>query len=181
MLLGSDNNENNNNNEEKLLNGATEGHTGLFNSGNDSLTDDIEGPSYDDLISSSFAVSFKANDPVNSVSEKLKETENLDKKVNNAVNDGFKDEFDDFEFDSSFNPFKPIGATEAAPTSAPSAPVPSAAPASAPEAAKPSSAPMSADSAEPSVRKPDDKLNEVVSQKIESIDKKADEIKEDPE
>ena len=39
------------------------------------------------LISSSFAVSFKANDPVNSVSEKLKETENLDM-VREAVEAG---------------------------------------------------------------------------------------------
>ncbi len=180
MLLGSDNNENNNNNEEKLLNGATEGHTGLFNSGNDSLTDDIEGPSYDDLISSSFAVSFKANDPVNSVSEKLKETENLDRKINDPVNDGFKDEFDDFEFDSSFNPFKPIGSQAAAPVTEAPAPSPAApvTPSSS-ETVPPAPSPVFGSPAEPSVRKPDDKLNEVVSQKIESIDKKADEIKEE--
>ncbi len=60
----------------------------------------------DDLVDSSFAVSFKSNDPVNTVEGKLKENkDNLD--------DGFKDEFDDFEFDSSISAFKPLNNADA--------------------------------------------------------------------
>ena len=54
----------------------------------------------DDFIDSSFAVQFKPGDKTESIADKLKESkENLEKK-NSSFNNGFKDEFDDFEFDS---------------------------------------------------------------------------------
>lgn len=104
MLLGSDNSNNSNNNEEKLLNGSSSGHQGLFGSNNS----DIDINEADDLVPSSFAISFKANDPVNTVSEKLKEQDSLNK---------FDDEFDNFEFDASINPFKPAAQNNADKTS----------------------------------------------------------------
>ena len=165
MLLGSDNNENNNNNEEKLLNGSTEGHSGLFHKDDVDPDNTSLSPSDDDLVSSSFAVSFKANDPVNTVSEVLKENDNPDKNAFDPIADAFKDDFDDFEFDSSVNPFKPIGqittpSSQTTPVSKPADPV----------------------KEEPSVRKPDEKLNEAVSEKVEEatakVEEQADQIKD---
>ena len=66
----------------------------------------------DDFIDSSFAVQFKPGDKTESIADKLKESkENLEKK-NSSFNNGFKDEFDDFEFDSSISAFKPFKAPE---------------------------------------------------------------------
>lgn len=66
----------------------------------------------DDFVDSSFAVQFKPGDKTESVADKLKETkENIDRKAD-SFNKGFKDEFDDFEFDSSISAFKPFKAPE---------------------------------------------------------------------
>ena len=91
--------------EFKNLNGA--------NNANDS----------DDIISSSFAVQFKPGDKTESVADKLKETrENLekgfdpfkkDRDYTDTFKSNFKDEFDDFEFDSSISAFKPLAGTPA--------------------------------------------------------------------
>ena len=95
----------------------------------------------DDFIDSSFGVRFTPGDKTESVADKLKETkENIEKKaadVNaaggtsrfdaNADNfkDQLKDEFDNFEFDSSISAFKPFS-TPAHTDSASSAPMPDA-------------------------------------------------------
>jgi cytoskeletal protein RodZ len=84
----------------------------------------------DEFVKSSFAVSFKANEAANTVSEKLNEEAEkaLDAELNSiappvvpvpenntpSYNDGWEDEFDNFEFDSSVSAFKPL-APEAAP------------------------------------------------------------------
>jgi hypothetical protein len=91
--------------EFKNLNGA--------NNANDS----------DDIISSSFAVQFKPGDKTESVADKLKETrENLekgfdpfkkDRDYTDTFKSNFKDEFDDFEFDSSISAFQPLAGTPA--------------------------------------------------------------------
>ena len=83
----------------------------------------------DDIIDSSFAVQFKPGDKTDSVADKLKETrENLEKGYDPFKKDytdtfksNFKDEFDDFEFDSSISAFKPLNpsAPAAAPKEAP--------------------------------------------------------------
>ena len=57
----------------------------------------------DDFINSSFAVQFKPGDKSNTVSDKLKEGGN-----DKDDFDSFKDEFDDFEIDDTFNAFKPL-------------------------------------------------------------------------
>lgn len=59
----------------------------------------------DDFINSSFAVQFKPGDKSNTVSDKLKEGVKDDF-------DSFKDEFDDFEIDDTFNAFKPLSETK---------------------------------------------------------------------
>lgn len=64
----------------------------------------------DDFVGSSFAVQFKPGDPANSVSDKLKESQN---DYQDAF-DSFKDEFDDFILDDSISAFKPIGDEESA-------------------------------------------------------------------
>ena len=78
----------------------------------------------DDFVDSSFAIQFKPGDKAESVSDKLKVTkENLDKKIDevkpasdafqfSSTDNGFKDEFDDFEFDASISAFKPFKAPE---------------------------------------------------------------------
>ena len=93
----------------------------------------------DDIIDSSFGVRFTPGDKTESVADKLKETkENLEKKAADinaaggtsrfdasAVNfkDNFKDEFDNFEFDSSISAFKPFS-TPAQTDTAASTPMP---------------------------------------------------------
>ena len=117
--------------EFKNLNGA--------NNANDS----------DDIISSSFAVQFKPGDKTESVADKLKETrENLekgfdpfkkDRDYTDTFKSNFKDEFDDFEFDSSISAFKPLAGTPA--PAAETKPAESAEPAKPVEAAKPAEEP----------------------------------------
>ena len=102
MLLGSDDNEN------KLFGSDStpssdklpEEKETLFSSSynNSSSSDNTE----DELVDSSFAISFKANDPVNSVSEKLKETSKS----------ALDEEFDDFVFNPAVSAFKPINMAE---------------------------------------------------------------------
>ena len=66
----------------------------------------------DDFVDSSFAVQFKPGDKTESVADKLKETkENLDKKTD-SFDSGFKDEFDDVEFDNSISAFRPFKAPD---------------------------------------------------------------------
>ncbi|MCQ2482740.1 MAG: hypothetical protein MJ153_04580 [Clostridia bacterium] len=84
----------------------------LFNSSytNDSSKSD---DSSDDEFES-FAISFKANDPASSVSEKLKSEMNgqQNNNINNSnVSDDF-DEFSDFKIDSSVSAFKPVDNTQ---------------------------------------------------------------------
>ena len=76
------------------------GHDSLFGSSYDDAMND-------DLVSSSFAVSFKANDPVNTVSDKLKEEQDA---AANTSSDAlqFEDDLEGFEFDSSVSAFKPL-------------------------------------------------------------------------
>ena len=62
----------------------------------------------DDFIDSSFAVQFKPNDPVGSVSDKLKQTSYPKDDYDDGFEDEFKDEFDNFEFDASITAFKPL-------------------------------------------------------------------------
>lgn len=62
----------------------------------------------DDFIDSSFAVQFKPNDPAGSVSDKLKQNSYPSNDYNDGFEDEFKDEFDNFEFDSSISAFKPL-------------------------------------------------------------------------
>lgn len=125
MLLGSDNNDN------KLF-GAEGGDTPkedpnpsgfgsekLFdNSGNNSIDGE------DDLVTDSFMLSMKANDP-ETVSEKLKDTAATAEASAPLFNDnatpssdnlfGDDDELSNFEFDSSISAFKPLsGVTPAA-------------------------------------------------------------------
>ena len=95
----------------------------------------------DDIIDSSFGVRFKPGDKTESIADKLKETkENIEKKTTETASagtsrfdpsssdgfkDSFKDEFDNFEFDSSISAFKPFNAPQQ--TEAPkSAPIPEA-------------------------------------------------------
>ena len=59
----------------------------------------------DDYISESFAVSFKANEDANSVSEKLQQEASKPSRDTT-----WEDEFDNFEFDSSVSAFKPLAA-----------------------------------------------------------------------
>lgn len=84
------------------------GHDSLFNSSYDNEMDD-------DFISSSFAVSFKANDAVNTVSDKLKE-EQEHPQVSAGDPLSFEDDLEGFEFDSNISAFKPLNA---APSPAP--------------------------------------------------------------
>ena len=112
-----------------------------------------------DFVDSSFAVQFKPGDKTESVADKLKETkENIDKQessINSAgglsrfdftadpLKDSFKDEFDDFEFDSSISAFKPLGNTSPADKpfeTKPAAPAASAVPAAKPFESKPAPA-----------------------------------------
>lgn len=65
-----------------------------------------------DFIDSSFAVQFKPGDKTESVADKLKESKNSIENKVDSYNDGFKDEFDDFVFDSSISAFKPFKAPE---------------------------------------------------------------------
>ena len=94
----------------------------------------------DDFVDSSFLVQFKPGDKTESVADKLKESkEQAEKKAEPKTDDfGFKDEFDDFEFDSSISAFKPLNAQPepAAPAPAP-APAAPAAPVEKPVEAKP--------------------------------------------
>lgn len=85
---------------KKAENRPDHGHDSLFDS---SFNDD-------DLVSSSFAISFKANDP-NSVSDMLKEEQNTQSLTQDLT---FDDDLADFEFDSSVSAFKPIN-SDAAP------------------------------------------------------------------
>ncbi|MBR6210462.1 MAG: hypothetical protein IKQ81_04855 [Clostridiales bacterium] len=62
----------------------------------------------DDFIDSSFAVQFKPNDPAGSVSDKLKQNSYPSNEYDDGFEDEFKDEFDNFEFDSSISAFKPL-------------------------------------------------------------------------
>ena len=64
----------------------------------------------DDFIDSSFAVQFKPNDPAGSVSDKLKQNSYPANDYDDGFEDEFKDEFDNFEFDSSISAFKPLAA-----------------------------------------------------------------------
>ncbi|MBQ4270702.1 MAG: hypothetical protein II718_02645 [Clostridiales bacterium] len=144
MLLGSDDNENklfgaeDNPSEESFLKKDPNVQpSGLFNS---SYSDNADGENStpekadDDVVSSPFMVSFKANDPVNTVSEKLKENENqfddddpfkdfvpaqpdivLPTPETIAKSFDYEDDLADFQFDSSISAFKPLnqpGATE---------------------------------------------------------------------
>ena len=76
MLLGSDDNDNklfgNTNPDNSEKKDPDVQPQGLFNSSYNNDNKE-EAASEDDVVSSPFMVSFKANDPVNSVSEKLKE------------------------------------------------------------------------------------------------------------
>jgi len=63
--------------------------------------------SNEDFINSSFAVQFKPGDKSNTVSDKLKEGNNVKDDF-----DSFKDEFDDFEIDDTISAFKPLGQKE---------------------------------------------------------------------
>ena len=100
----------------------------------------VNGPeNKDDFVDSSFAVQFKPGDKTESVADKLKETkENIEKQaldVNAGTSrfdsgadnfkDSLKDEFDNFEFDSSISAFKPLSAQEKTEKPA-SAPMPEA-------------------------------------------------------
>ena len=87
----------------------------------------MNNPDQDDFVGSSFAVQFKPGDKTGSVSDKLKESkENLEKKNDNTSggsqystpDNGFRDEFDDFEFDASISAFKPFKAPEPEPAPA---------------------------------------------------------------
>ena len=62
----------------------------------------------DDFVSSSFAVQFKPGDKASSVSDKLKNPNEVRDEF-----DSFKDEFDDFDFDESVSAFKPLDSNEA--------------------------------------------------------------------
>ena len=78
----------------------------------------------DDFVDSSFGVRFTPGDKTESIADKLKETkENIEKKATDTASagtsrfdpnasdgfkDSFKDEFDNFEFDSSISAFKPF-------------------------------------------------------------------------
>ena len=78
----------------------------------------------DDFVDSSFGVRFTPGDKTESIADKLKETkENIEKKATETASagtsrfdpnasdgfkDSFKDEFDNFEFDSSISAFKPF-------------------------------------------------------------------------
>lgn len=121
MLYGPEDNKNNSSdNKEKLIHADSD---------NERLTDDVKAnenslfgkepdnrPDHghdslfessfddDDLVSSSFAISFKANDP-GSVSDMLKEDHNSQPATNDLA---FEDDLADFEFDSSVSAFKPI-------------------------------------------------------------------------
>ena len=64
----------------------------------------------DDFVGSSFAVQFKPGDTANSVSDKLKESQN----DNMDDFDSFKDEFDDFVLDDTISAFKPLSDSEPA-------------------------------------------------------------------
>ena len=95
----------------------------------------------DDIIDSSFGVRFKPGDKTESIADKLKETkENIEKKTTETASagtsrfdpsssdgfkDSFKDEFDNFEFDSSISAFKPFNAPQQTETPK-SAPIPEA-------------------------------------------------------
>ncbi len=70
------------------------GHDSLFDSSFDE----------DDLVSSSFAISFKANDP-GSVSDILKDAP----EIKPVTSYDYEDDLADFEFDSSVSAFKPLG------------------------------------------------------------------------
>ena len=70
-------------------------HESLFDSSYDE--DDIKS---NDTVASSFVVSFKNNDPVNSVSDKLKQ--------DNVEAIEYEDDLADFDFDSSISAFKPL-------------------------------------------------------------------------
>ncbi|MBO4242327.1 MAG: hypothetical protein J5883_03525, partial [Clostridiales bacterium] len=141
MLLGSDDNEKklfgagDEPSEESFLNKDPNVQpSGLFNS---SYSNDAEGAAGekadDDVVSSPFMVSFKANDPVNTVSEKLKENENqfddddpfkdfvpaqpdivLPTPETIAKSFEYEDDLEDFQFDSSISAFKPLSQPGAA-------------------------------------------------------------------
>ena len=64
---------------------------------------DQKKPGNEDFINSSFAVQFRPGDKSNSVADKLKEENEVKDDFDN-----FKDEFDDFEIDDTFNAFKPL-------------------------------------------------------------------------
>ncbi|MCR5803535.1 MAG: hypothetical protein K6G47_04665 [Clostridia bacterium] len=82
------------------LNGTnqTSSHDSLFDTS--FSEDDIKA---NDTIDSSFVVSFKNNDPINSVSDKLKYDNSFDGM-------DYEDDLADFDFDSSISAFKPLNA-----------------------------------------------------------------------
>ena len=148
MLLGSDDNDNKlfgaegGDSPKEEPNPSGFGKDKLFdNSGNNDISADN-----DDLVTDSFMLSMKANDP-ESVSEKLKDTVSAAESAADSAplfNDnaapsssdifGDDDELSNFEFDSSISAFKPLsGAAPAAPVT----PAPAPAPAPAPEPAAP--------------------------------------------
>ena len=128
MLLnpGEDKNGSNNNNKEKLLHTDEENSkitnqdpnpSSLFgkamnidsnDDGNENVV--LTNPtSEDDIVSDSFAVSFKANDPINNVSDKLKQEQNS----LNERDKSLEDEFENFDFDNSnFSAFKTVSTPE---------------------------------------------------------------------
>ena len=104
-------------------NSADHGHDSLF----DSSFDD------DDFVGSSFAVSFKANDPGN-VSDMLKDDNTTP--IQPAAPLEYEDDLADFEFDSSVSAFKPLNQTNA-PTHIPAPEHTPGSKANKPEEAKP--------------------------------------------
>ena len=147
MLLGSDDKEKNTEGNGEKLFGAESGPSDigkgtLFDSSDNNIPNS-EGND-GDLVSSPFMVSFKANDPVNSVSEVLKENAAPDipkadvldavPPVDPTAGFDYEDDLKDFEFDSSVSAFKPLSGL--APAAAPEPAVKKDEPAPVSEAAK---------------------------------------------